>query len=252
MAKILEESISFPLSAARRTPTRVAQITGVPAPEAGRVLSPLNVWIAAGLTLLPIVIGIFSVLGGLGIGISVCNKVPVTAAVLIGMGLVGGVLSVVTLVAYQQFLAGRYLQWVARRAFARRTDSVVHPNDPEAVFVDVIPRSHWGEVMLEPATDIGFFAIDHGRHELLFEGDLKRYRIPFESIESCQIEEYSLGYEQWKADVHFITVLTVETDNGPREIPLAGRHLEFCSRRATERRVQANTFCSRILVALNA
>ena len=252
MTKILEESISFPLSAARRTPTRVAQISGVPSPDAGRVLSPVNVWIAAGLTLLPIVVGTFSVLGGLGIGVSVFNKVPVTGSVLIGVGLVGGVLSVVALVAYQQFLAGRYLKWVACRAIAHRTEALVRPDDPEAVFVDVIPRSHWGEVMLEPATDMGFFTINHARRELLFEGDLKRYRIPYESIESCQIEEYSLGYEQWKADVHFITVLTVETDNGPREIPLAGKHLEFCSRRATERRVQANTFCSRILVALNA
>ena len=49
-----------------------------------------------------------------------------------------------------------------------------------------------------------------------------------------------------------ITVLTVETDNGPREIPLAGKHLEFGSRRAAQRRIQANTFCGRILVALNA
>jgi len=252
MAKILEESISFPLSAAHRTPTRVAQITGVPAPEAVRVLSPLNVWISAGLTLLPIVVGTFSVLGGLGIGISIFNKVPLTGSILIGVGLVGGVLSVVVLVAYQQYLAANYLQWVARRTFAHRADALVRPDDPEAVFVDVIPRSHWGEVMLESATDMGFFAINHARRELLFEGDLKRYRIPFESIESCQIEEYSLGYEQWKADVHFITVLTVETDNGPREIPLAGKHLEFGSRRAAQRRVQANTFCGRILVALNA
>ena len=106
--------------------------------------------------------------------------------------------------------------------------------------------------MLEPASDIGFFAIDQKRRELLFEGDIKRYRIPFEAVQSCQIEEYSLGYEQWKADVHFVTVLTVETATGPRELPLAGRHIEFQRRRAPQRRAQANEFCSRILMALNA
>jgi hypothetical protein len=106
--------------------------------------------------------------------------------------------------------------------------------------------------MLEPATDIGFITIDLARRELLFEGDSKRYRIPFAAVEECQIEEYSLGHEQWKADVHYVTVLTVETATGPREIPLAGRHLKFERRRAAQRRAQADEFCSRILMALNA
>src|SRR5262245_49490178 len=134
MPNILEESISFPHSAAHRTPSRVAQISAVSSPEAGHVLSPVNVWISAGLTLLPIVVGTFCVLGGLGIGVSVFNKVPVTGSILIGVGLVGGVLSVVALVAYQQYLAARYLQWVARRTIAHRADSLVHPDEPEAVF----------------------------------------------------------------------------------------------------------------------
>lgn len=252
MASTVEESTSVPLTSARPAPKRLAEITAVPSAEAQRVLNSLNIWIAAGLTLLPILVGAFSVLGGLGIGVSIYGKFPSAAAVLMGGGVVCGVLSVLALVSYQQYLAGCYLRWIARQAFARRVDTVVQPNDPAADFVDVIPRSHWGEAMLEPASDIGFFAIDDARRELLFEGDSKRYRIPFEAVESCQIEEYSLGYEQWKADVHFVTVLNVETATGPREVPLAGRHLEFRSRRAGERRAQANEFCSRILMALNA
>jgi hypothetical protein len=83
------------------------------------------------------------------------------------------------------------------------------------------------------------------------EGDLKRYRIPVEALRDCQIEEYVLGREQWEADKHFVIVLTVETSTGSREIPLACRHFDCTSRRAAERRSQAQDLCSRILMVLN-
>ena len=140
---------------------------------------------------------------------------------------------------------------MARQAFAGRVDRLVQPDDPETEFVDVIPREHWGAAMLETATDIGLFKIDHSHRELLFEGDSKRYRIPFVAVTACQVEEYALGREKWEADLHFVTVLNFATANGPREIPLAGRHLEFHPRRAAERRAQATEFCGRILLALN-
>jgi hypothetical protein len=251
MAQDLVERSSQCVSPAAAGADRLAEIAAVSHAEARRVLNSLNIWIAAGLTLLPILVGAFSVLGGLGVGISISGKVPTAAAVLVGGGIVCGVLSVMALVSYQHFLASRYLRWFARRVFSRRAELLVQPDSPGADFVDIIPRSHWGEAMLEPATDIGFFAIDLARRELLFEGDSKRYRIPFEAVEGFQIEEYSLGHEQWKADVHFVTVLTVETATGPREIPLAGRHLKFTRRRAAQRRAQAHEFCSRILLALN-
>jgi hypothetical protein len=252
MANRLEELTASPGSAAPTTRGRIAEITAVPTTDARYLLNSFNTGMATGLTLLPILVGAFSLLGGVGVGISIYGKVPVAATILIGLGILCSVLSVVALVAYQQFLAGRYLRWIARWTFSRRSDLLVRPDDPEAVFIDIIPRSHWGEAMVEPATDMGFFTIDHDHRELLFEGDVKRYRIPFEAVGSCQIEEYSLGHEQWKADVHFVTVLTVETATGPREIPLSGRHLEFRSRRAAERRLQAHAFCNRILMALNA
>jgi hypothetical protein len=216
------------------------------------VLNSWNVWVAAALTLLPIPVGLIGGFGGLGLGAYLYSRVPALAGVCAIAGLVCGVLSVLALVSFQHFLASRYLRWVARRWFPRRADALVQSDDAQADFLDVIPRSHWGVSMLEPASDIGFFAIDQSRRELLLEGDSKRYRIPFESVAACRIEEYALGREQWEADLHFVTVLDVETANGPREIPLAGRHIAFRSRRAAERRAQADELCGRILLALNA
>lgn len=251
MNQLLEECDSLPASPAPAARGCFAEITPVSVRDRGHVLNSWNLWVATGLTLLPIPVGLIGGFGGLGWGAYLSGRDPLLAGVCAVGGLVCGVLSVLALVSFQHFLASRYLRCVARWLFSRRADALVQPEDAQADFVDVIPRSHWGEMMLEPATDIGFFAIDQSRRELLFEGDSKRYRIPFEAVTACQIEEYALGAEKWKADLHFITVLNVETANGPREIPLASRHLAFHRRRAAERRAQATDFCGRILLALN-
>jgi hypothetical protein len=166
-------------------------------------------------------------------------------------GLACGITAVVALVSFQHVLASRFLRWKACHSFAGRLDPLVRPDDSDAVFVDFLPRGHWGQNMLEPATDIGFFKIDHRRRELLWEGDLKRCHMPFDAVTDCRVEDYALGREQWEADRHFVTVLTVETSTGPREIPLACRHLNFSPRRAAQRRSEAHDLCSRILLVLN-
>jgi hypothetical protein len=251
MNQLLEECPLRPASPAPAVPGCFAEIAPVSSADRGHVLNSWNLWVAAALTLLPIPVGLIGGFGGLGLGAYLSSRNPALAGVCAALGLVCGVLSVLALVSFQHVLASRFLRSVACRRFALRVDSQVHPDAAHVDFVDVIPRSHWGQLMLEPATDIGFFAIDQSRRELLLEGDSKRYRIPFGAVASCQIEEYALGREQWEADLHFVTVLTVETANGPREIPLAGRHLAFHSRRAAERRAQAQELCGRILLALN-
>lgn len=104
--------------------------------------------------------------------------------------------------------------------------------------------------MLEPATDIGLFVIDHDKRELRFEGDRKRYRIPFDAVTACEVEPIRLNSDEWGNDLYFATVLTVETPTGAREIPLCGRHLEVGARRMRQRETQANEFCARILLAV--
>jgi hypothetical protein len=252
MIKSLEDPSAFSSPTTTSTTESRAEVKAVPQKEAGRVLNSVNTWIAAGLTLAPIPVGLAGGIGGLVAAASLYDKILVAAGTCAIAGLAWGAASVFALVAFQHFLASRYLRWVARQAFVGRVDLLVRPDDPEADFVDVITRGHWGASMLEPATDIGFFKVDHSRRELLFEGDNKRYRIPFATVTACQVEEYALGHEKWQADLHFITVLEFQTANGPRELPLAGRHLEFHSRRAAQRRAQATEFCARILLALNA
>jgi hypothetical protein len=252
MTTTLEGSAAFSSPAITTTTGSRVEIKAVPPKDSGRVLNSMNTWIAAGLTLAPIPMGLAGGIGGLVAAASLYDKIPVAAGACAIAGLTCGAASVFTIVAFQHFLANRYLRWVARQAFAGRVDLLVRPDDVETDFVDVIPRINWGAAMLEPATDMGFFKIDHTRRELLFEGDSKRYRIPFAAVTACQVEEYALGREKWEADLHFVTVLGFQTENGPRELPLAGRHFDCHAHRAPERRAQATEFCGRILVALNA
>ena len=247
----IQESGSSSQRAATASASRQAEIAPVPRNEAGSVLNAFNIWIAAALVLLPIPVGLIGGIGGLGLAAYLYGRSPMVAGLYALVGIASGTASLVVLVSFQQVLASRFLRWRAAQSFVGRVNPLVHPDDPEATFVDFLPRGHWGQNMLEPATDVGYFKIDHSRRELSMEGDLKRYRIPFDSVSACQVEDYALGREQWEADRHFVTVLTVETTTGPREIPLACRHLMFAPRRAAERRAQANDLCSRVLMALN-
>jgi len=252
MLTTFEDSPAFSSPIATAATGGVPEIKPVPKKEAGRVLSPLNVWLPAGLTLAPIPIGLAGAIAGLVLAANLYSRIPALAGACAIAGLAWGATWVFALVAFQHFLASRYLRWVARRTFAGRADLLVRPDDAEADFVDVMTRGHWEAAMLEPATDTGFLKIDHSRRELLLEGDNKRYRIPFSAVSTCEVEEFALGAEKWEADLHFMTVLSFETANGPRELPLSGKHLEFKPRRAAQRRAQANELCGRILMALNA
>jgi hypothetical protein len=70
-----------------------------------------------------------------------------------------------------------------------RTDAIVDIQDPEAIFVQIVPRGHWGQIMLETATDVGFLIIDPIAREIRVEGGRERSRIPDRSILGCEVGE---------------------------------------------------------------
>jgi hypothetical protein len=228
----------------------LAEITTVPKGEARRVLSPANLRIATALTLLPIPVGLLGGIGLIATGIAYANANQAITAVCVVAGVLDGVLSVVCLLHFQKLAAGRYLKKVAERAFAQRTDPLVRCDDPQALFLEIIPRHVWQTFSLEPQSDIGYWKIDPSRREFLFEGDVKRYRIPFDSVTRCEVEEIRLPSDQWGTDLHFAVVLDVETSEGSRELPLFTRHLELASRRMLQRNRQADLLCAQLREAL--
>jgi hypothetical protein len=121
-------------------------------------------------------------------------------------------------------------------------------NDPEAQFLEILPRSSWDK--LGPASDIGFFRINREKSELQFEGDAKRYRVPFSAVQSCEVEAIRLSSDQWGTDQYFATVLKVNTANGSREIPLHTKQLSFQKRRMPQRQAEAEALSAAIQEAV--
>jgi hypothetical protein len=237
-------TIPFPES----RPTALAEITPVPRSDAKVVLSPTNVAIATALILLPAGLGLVGGVGLIALGLSLANvNQAITAGCMLG-GIGWGVLCILVLLRHQHYVANNYQARVARTAFERRTGGVVNPGDANARFVEILPRSSfakWG-----PAADIGFLAIDAANRQLLLEGDAKRYVMPADSIVSCEVESVQLESDQWGADQYFVVVLTVNTDSGIRELPLANKPLTFASRRMAERQAEAEELCEEICGAL--
>jgi hypothetical protein len=111
-------------------------------------------------------------------------------------------------------------RWLAA-AIRQRPGALVEPDDPDAVYVGVVPRQNWGRLMLENCQDVGLLKTDPARRELLFEGVRQRWRIPADSIESCELEEYTVGPPgPSNQNVFLLAVLLVSRDGGTWEAPL--------------------------------
>jgi RsiW-degrading membrane proteinase PrsW (M82 family) len=67
-------------------------------------------------------------------------------------------------------------------------DIFVSPSDPDKILVEIFSGSDWGRMKLESATDLGFLKLDKEKREILYEGDRIRFRIPVESILSCDMQ----------------------------------------------------------------
>lgn len=135
----------------------------------------------------------------------------------------GGMIGVGAVVAVGVFMSvrrnaswvdHRYSRWVARRAIANRMDRVVDPEDPEAIFVKIIPRRNWGVLKVENAVDIGFLRVDMERKLLLFEGDRQRFKIPARRIQGCSVERMVMSEETMGRIDYFMAVVRVQ---GPGE-----------------------------------
>jgi hypothetical protein len=225
-----------------------AEISSVPKREANKVLNPFNNGVATALIFLPVVVGLGGGIGliVLGLAFADTNQAVTAASVLAGFAV--GVLSILVLLRYQHFLSSRYLKYVATSAVAQRSNPLVPAGDSGALFLEILPRSSWDK--LGPASDIGFFRIHREASELQFEGDAKRYRIPFSAVQSCEVEAIRLSSDQWGTDQYFATVLNVNTANGAREIPLHAKQLMFEKRRMPQRQAEAEALCAAIQEAV--
>jgi hypothetical protein len=103
-------------------------------------------------------------------------------------------------------LRDRFYYRLARAEILARPDRWVEPDDPSAVFVEMLPRENPRQAMLNHAGDVGFLTIVEG--EIIFEGDIRRYRIPVATVVRCAIERVT----DVKGNPRFCTVVINAAD----------------------------------------
>jgi len=216
-----------PLSFGRQA-TDVADVQPVPYPYAGKTLTRTNLIVCNILVLLPVLL----TLGGLVLaGFAIYEMLAEQDRPHLRMDqapLLAGGLLVAAVFGYVAFrhnamLGNLYLLRVARASFLSRPDAIVDADDPEAEFIEITPRENWKKFMLDTAADTGFIRLDFERRQILFEGDLERYRIPAGAVESGHVEEVLPFGIQSESDALLFVILSVRTAAGPRELPLTPR-----------------------------
>lgn len=111
----------------------------------------------------------------------------------LAFGLIG--ILVIVIVMAVCFAIGTRNQWlkrIARNEINRRSTKIVDPQNRDARFVEIVPRSNWNNAeMRENAIDVGFLLPDLKAGCLLYEGDNERYWIPARAIVGCHQDSYT-------------------------------------------------------------
>lgn len=115
-------------------------------------------------------------------------EVPLVDWLLLGGGALAAAFGVYVCWQNVDFFNFRFGQRVTRRAIQARASAIVNPDDPDAVYVDVVPRKRWANVLSDSPSDVGFVKVDLASRTLLFEGVRQRYRIPGDALASCEVE----------------------------------------------------------------
>ncbi len=142
------------------------------------------------------------------------------------------------------YFSSRFLLRRAREEFGRRPKCLVDPNDPDALFVEIVPKLNWGKLMFETASDVGFIKVDQGRREILFEGDKERFRLPADAITYCGVEFFVEGQGSHAATKIYYVVIRANRPNDFWEVPIrerlgAGKFRSRRRKKSAERMLQS-------------
>lgn len=230
-----------------------ARVLPLPDQDVRQILSPRAVKVATAIGLAPLALGL-GLAGAAGGVAGACwdDLEPVEAAAVIAGGVLSLLAALAWIVLYADWLPSRYYLARARRVIADRPDPIVRPDDPDAIFVQVVPRKNWGRIMMENADDVGLLLLDSARGVLLYEGDRERWLIPRESVVSYELEAFDVGPTDPNAGPAFwLVVLRANVGGEVWEAPIAPRPVHFHKHTPASRREQAEELRDRIVAALD-
>lgn len=179
--------------------------------EAGeRVLAPQRIR-GFYLFFLPLVFALFSCGAG-GWFFYDANGFSIPGIALVAAGFLLGIGYIVFETFFISVIPARcYLRWLRQR-IEQRADAIVDARDPDAYFVQHIPRKNWDVTIGENATDVGLLLLDHRNGLLKYEGDAERWIIPAESICSFRLESFTPGSAAEVVSRYTVVMLRIEPD----------------------------------------
>lgn len=209
-----------------------ADISAAPPDSAGKVMSRKNVLVASLLSF-GVLLGFF---GGVGLMLwgmttgfpdhppveGVSPEAKRFGITLIALGGAWFGVSMAIGLIDSSFFHNRYIRKLLRAEFGRRTSVLVDVNDPDALFVECVPKMNWGKMMLDNASDVGLMVVDQQKKEIRFEGDKERWRIPAAAITYCEFETFVRQQGHAKSQI-FFAVLRVNHRAGFWEAPIRPR-----------------------------
>ena len=211
-------------------PGAVADIRAVEPDYAGKVLTRRTKLIGNAIALSSLLM-LFAALGLMawgGLTAFPTGAAPTVSVRVLGIALLamGGVLFVACAIFFlinPSYLGNRYLLKIVKHEFAKRPKPLVQPDDPEALFVEIVPKMNWGKISLETASDVGFLRVDRARREVLFEGDKERCRIPAEAITYAEVEYFVEGQGTHAATKMYYVILRAAHPTRFWEAPIRER-----------------------------
>jgi hypothetical protein len=174
-------------------PTALARVEALDERQAGQIRTPSRRKMTTAIELIPLLVPLTGLVGAISYVVYrlVAAWGPLSwGDLVVGLGCAALLMGGLWLAARFGSLApALFMRSAARTVVGLRPDALFNPEDPDALFVSVVPRANWGK-MMNQATDVGFLKVDRASRCVLFEGDSYRWRIPAQSLVSVAVESY--------------------------------------------------------------
>ncbi len=217
-----------PAVSAAAAPSASPFVEALPPEWGDAVLNKKNTALAFTLSLIPLVLGVAGV-AMVAVGLWRQAWAPGVGAslwldwLLVGGGALAAGFGVVVCWNNVDYFGFRLYYRLTRQAIQWRPSAIVHPDDPEATYVDVVPGAYWSDLHSDRPGDVGFLKVDTAARQLLFEGVRQRYRIPGEALLSCEVEPINAAAGRFAS---YVTVIRTRDPHAPDEADASGSRWE--------------------------